>query len=110
MQERRCRRAFTDTFKAGVVELCWNGDRTIPEVARDVDLTDSPVRRWVEQTEIDAGRKPGLTSNEHEELVRLFRREADEAPRSTASISLSRAAIGAGRAVSSLSLQFTRRR
>ncbi len=71
MQQRRRRRAFTDSFKAEVVELCRKGDRTIPEVARDLDLTESSVRRWAEQAEIDAGRKPGLTSSEHEELVRL---------------------------------------
>jgi transposase len=71
MQQRRRRRAFTDSFKGEVVELCRKGDRTIPEVARDLDLTESSVRRWVEQAEIDAGRKPGLTTSEHEELVRL---------------------------------------
>jgi transposase len=66
-QRRRRRRAFTAAYKAEVVELCRKGDRTIPEVARDLDLTDSSVRRWAEQAEIDAGRKPGLTSSEHEE-------------------------------------------
>jgi transposase len=71
MRQRRRRRGFTDSFKAEVVELCRKGDRTIPEVARDLDLTESSVRRWVEQAEIDAGRRPGLTSSEHEELVRL---------------------------------------
>ncbi len=71
MQQRRRRRAFTTAYKADVVALCRKGDRTIPEVARDLDLTESSVRRWVEQAEIDAGRKPGLTSSEDEELVRL---------------------------------------
>ncbi len=71
MQQRRARRAFTAEDEAHVVELCRKGDRTIPEVARDLDLTESSVRRWAEQAEIDAGRKPGLASSEHEELVRL---------------------------------------
>ena len=90
MQQRRRRRAFTDSFKAEVVEFCRKGDRTIPEVARDLDLTESSVRRWVEQAEIDAGRKPGLTSSEHEELVRLrkenrvLREERDILKRATA--------------------------
>lgn len=90
MRHRRRRRAFTDSFKAEVVELCRKGDRTIPEVARDLDLTESSVRRWVEQAEIDAGRKPGLTSSEHEELVRLrkenrvLREERDILKRATA--------------------------
>ena len=90
MQQRRRRRAFTDSFKAEVVELCRKGDRTIPEVARDLDLTESSVRRWVEQAEIDAGRRPGLTSSEQEELVRLrkenrvLREERDILKRATA--------------------------
>jgi len=40
MQQRRRRRAFTPAFKAEVVELCRKGNRSIPEVARDLDLTD----------------------------------------------------------------------
>jgi transposase len=54
-----------------VVELCRKGDRSVAEVARELDLTETAVRRWVHQAEIDAGHKPGLTSGEHEELVRL---------------------------------------
>ena len=44
----------------------------------------------MEQAEIDAGRKPGLTSSEHEELVRLrkenrvLREERDILKRATA--------------------------
>lgn len=89
-QQRRRRRAFTAAFKAEVVELCRNGDRSVPEVARDLDLTESSVRRWVEQGEVDAGRKPGLTSSEHEELVqlrkevRVLREERDILKRATA--------------------------
>ena len=66
------------------------GDRSIPEIARDLDLTESSVRRWVEQAEIDAGRRPGLTSSEQEELARLrrenrvLREERDILKRATA--------------------------
>ncbi|WP_338198929.1 transposase [Candidatus Nephthysia bennettiae] len=69
---------------------CGSGDRSVPEVARDLDLTESSVRRWVEQGEIDAGRKPRLTSSEHEELVqlrkevRVLREERDILKRATA--------------------------
>jgi transposase len=74
MQQKRRRRAFTAAYKAEVVELCRKGDRSISEIARDLDLTESSVRRWVEQAEIDAGRRPGLTSSEQEELARLRRK------------------------------------
>jgi transposase len=60
MQQRRRTRAFTPAFKAEVVELCRKGNRSIPEVARGLDLTDTAVRRWVTQAEIDRGSRPGL--------------------------------------------------
>lgn len=72
-KQRRARRAFTKEFRAEVVGLCQQGDRSIPQVARDLDLTESSVRRWVEQSEIDAGHRPGLTSDEREELAQLRR-------------------------------------
>ena len=71
MQQRRERRAFTEAFKAEVVEFCRKGDRSVGQVARDLDLTETAVRRWVAQAEIDDGRRPGLTSSEQEELSRL---------------------------------------
>ena len=46
---RRDRRKFSAEFKQEVVTLIQQGDRTLPEVCRDLDLTDSSVRRWVEQ-------------------------------------------------------------
>ena len=54
-------------------ERCRTGDRSIAQVARDFDLTESAVRRWVAQAEIDAGERPGLTTEEREELARLRR-------------------------------------
>ena len=41
----RPRRAFTPEFKAEIVELCQRGDRTVVQVARDFDLTETAVRR-----------------------------------------------------------------
>jgi|SRR5579863_1611558 transposase len=71
--KRRDRRSFSPEFKREIIERCQSGDRSIPEVARDFDLTESSVRRWVAQAEIDAGERPGLTTEEREELVRLRR-------------------------------------
>ena len=75
VMERRKRRAFTKEFKAETVRLVVEGKRTIGEVARDLDLTESALRLWVHQAEVDAGRgKPGeLTTAEREELQRLRR-------------------------------------
>jgi transposase len=42
-------------------------------VARDLDLTETAVREWVKQGDIDDGRRDGLTTSEREELSRLRR-------------------------------------
>ncbi len=73
-KKRRPRRSFTPEFKAEIVELCSRGDRSVGQVAKDFDLTETAVRQWVVQAERDAGtRTDGLTSDEREELVRLRR-------------------------------------
>ena len=69
----RPRRSFTPEFKAEIVELCQRGDRTIGQVSRDFDLTETAVRSWVQQAEIDAGRLDGLTTEERRELSALRR-------------------------------------
>ncbi len=72
---RRKRRKFTPEFRAEVVALCQAGDRSIGQVAKDLDLTETAVREWVRRAEADACRgRPGeLTSAEREELTRLRR-------------------------------------
>ena len=50
----RARRSFTPEFKAEIVERCQRGDRSIGQVARDFDLTETAVRAWVRQAERDA--------------------------------------------------------
>lgn len=69
----RTRRSFTPEFKAEIVAACQRGDRSIGQVARDFDLTETAVREWVKQAEIDAGDRDGLTTAEREELSRLRR-------------------------------------
>ena len=69
----RPRRSFTPEFKADIVERCQAGDSSIGQVARDFDLTETAVRKWVEQAQIDAGDLAGLTTEERQELSRLRR-------------------------------------
>jgi len=69
----RPRRSFTPEFKAEIVELCRRGDRSIGQVARDFDLTETNVRTWVKQAEVDQGERPGLTTEERVELTKLRR-------------------------------------
>lgn len=72
---RRKRRAFTPEFKAEAVRLTQVGERSIAQVAKDLDLTETALREWVKRAEVDAGKGPpgALATAEREELVRLRR-------------------------------------
>jgi transposase len=71
-KRKRTRRSFTDEFKAGAVRLVLDEDKTVAAAARDLDLTESSLRNWVEQARADRTHgKTGLTTAEREELARL---------------------------------------
>ena len=72
---KRNRRSFTPEQKREAVRLVQTSGQSIAQVARDLDLTETALRRWVQQAEIDAGRGPegALTSEERTELQRLRR-------------------------------------
>jgi len=71
----RKRRVFSDEYKAEVVKLIEESEKSIGRVCRELDLTETAVRRWVTQSEVDAGRGPSgaLSTEAHEELRRLRR-------------------------------------
>jgi transposase-like protein len=74
---KRKRRSFTDDFKADAVRLC-RGARSVAQVAKDLDLTETALREWVHRADVDAAasKDPGatLTTAEREELGELRRR------------------------------------
>jgi len=90
MMTKRRRRSFSPEFKWQTVDLVRTSGKPIAEVCRDLDLTETAVRRWVAQAEIDAGLREGLTTAEREELtqlrkeVRVLRQERDILAKATA--------------------------
>jgi transposase-like protein len=72
---RRARRKFTPEFKAQTVKLVRESGKTVGEVARELDLTETALRHWVQQADIDQGKGPegALTTAEKEELTKLRR-------------------------------------
>ena len=67
----RKRRKFSKEFKLETVKLVKEGPRSIGEDARDLDLTESAVRNWVREFDVDAGVREGVSTGELEELRRL---------------------------------------
>jgi transposase len=62
-------------FRSEAVELIRTSGKSIPTLARDLGVSDQPLRHWQRQADSEAGRgRPGaLTRAEHEELCRLRR-------------------------------------
>ena len=71
---KRKRRTFTAEQKAQAVRLAKELG-SVAKAARDLDLTESSLAKWVKQAEVDEGKgKSGeLTTGEREELHRLRR-------------------------------------
>jgi len=49
------RRSFTDEFKAGAVRLVIDEGKSVGQAARELDLTESALRMWVERARADRG-------------------------------------------------------
>jgi len=71
---RRKRRKFTPEQKADAVRLVRETGN-LAKVARDLDLTETSLRNWVKQADIDEGNGPpgALTTEELAELRQLRR-------------------------------------
>jgi transposase len=66
--------SFPSEYKAEVVELIRSTSKTVGQVSRELDLTETAVRQWVRQADLDTGlRTDGLTTAELGELRRLRR-------------------------------------
>jgi transposase-like protein len=74
---RRKRRKFTPEFKAEAVRLVRSTGRSVGQVAKELDLTETALREWVRQADVEGARKasPGALSDaERSELAELRRK------------------------------------
>ncbi len=70
-KSKRTRRNFTAEYKQNVVDLVARGEKSVNEISRDLDLSESAVRRWIKLAE--QSDKGSLVAHEaeSEELRRL---------------------------------------
>ena len=63
--------AFPPEFRQRAVALARERAKPIVRIAEDLGISESCLRRWMAQADIDDGATAGLTTSEREELARL---------------------------------------
>lgn len=65
---------YPPEFRREAVALYRSSGRSLKEIAHDLGVSSESLRIWVKQSAIDAGKQPGLTSEERAELRELRRK------------------------------------
>jgi transposase len=60
-------------FRRRAVDLTRQPGGSVAHIGKDLGISESGLRRWMAQDDIDSGRKEGLSTADREELVRLRR-------------------------------------
>lgn len=68
----KTRPAYPPEYRTQILELARTG-RTPEELAAEFEPSAQTIRNWINQDQVDAGRRPGLTSEDKAELSRLRR-------------------------------------
>lgn len=86
----KTRSPYPEEFRREAVALVRSDERSIPEIAESLQISDQTLRNWVRQADVDVGRREGLSTEEREELrqlrreVRTLRKEKEVLAKATA--------------------------
>ncbi len=71
----RTRPPYPPEFRREAVRLLRSGERTVPELARELGCSPQSLRNWSRQDEADRGERPELLSSDERQRLRELEKE-----------------------------------
>ena len=65
--------AYPVEFRQRAIELYRSSGRPMEALAKELGISSTTLANWVKQNRIDTGERPGIASEDREEVVRLRR-------------------------------------
>ena len=64
---------YSQEFRREAVQLLRSSGRPVPQLAKELGVSQGSLRNWASQLDVDEGKAEGLSSAERDELRRLRR-------------------------------------
>lgn len=66
--------SYPPEFRQRAVDLARQREKPVAQIAKDLGISETCLRRWMDRADVDDGVKPGLSGDERKELAELRRR------------------------------------
>nr|WP_274636420.1 transposase [Microbacterium bovistercoris] len=65
--------AYPVEFRERAIELYRSSGKSMEALAKELGISSTTLANWVRQSRVDAGERPGIATEDREEVVRLRR-------------------------------------
>lgn len=67
-------KAFPKEFREDVIRVARQAEAPVSQVAKDFGISESCLHRWLQQADVEDGKRPGVTVTESAEIRELRKR------------------------------------